>query len=66
MNVTVNGEPCTIADGATVATLMEERGLTNEGTAVAVDATVVPSATWAEHTLHEGATIDILTAVQGG
>lgn len=66
MKVTVNGEECTIADGTTVADLMAERGLTSEGTAVAVDAAVVPSSTWADHVLAEGAHVDILTAVQGG
>lgn len=66
MKLTVNGEECTLAAGTTVADLMKERGLTSEGTAVAVDAAVVPAATWAEHVLTEGAHVDILTAVQGG
>ena len=66
MIITVNGETTTIADNATVADLMAERQLTSAGTAVAVDAAVVPASQWATNTLAEGAEVDILTAVQGG
>lgn len=66
MTITVNGETTTIADNATVADLMAERQLTSAGTAVAVDAAVVPASQWATTTLAEGAEVDILTAVQGG
>ena len=45
---------------------MAERQLTSAGTAVAVDAAVVPASQWATTTLAEGAEVDILTAVQGG
>ena len=66
MIITVNGETTTIADNATVADLMAERQLTSAGTAIAVDAAVVPASRWATSTLAEGAEVDILTAVQGG
>ena len=45
MTITVNGDTVTIADNATVADLMAERHLTSAGTAVAVNAAVVPAST---------------------
>ena len=66
MTITVNGDTVTIADNATVADLMAERHLTSAGTAVAVNAAVVPASTWSPTTLAPGAEVDILTAVQGG
>ena len=64
--ITVNGEPTTIATGTTIADIMAARHLTSEGTAVAVDAAVVPASAWAQTVLADGAEVDILTAVQGG
>ncbi len=66
MIVTVNGEERALAEGATVRTLVEELGLPDEGVAVAVDGTVVPSSGWGGAPLGAGAEVDVLTAVQGG
>ena len=52
MTITVNGDTVTIADNATVADLMAERHLTSAGTAVAVNAAVVPASTWSLSLIH--------------
>lgn len=65
MNVVVNGESRTVPEGCTAAQLVEEFAVSARGVAVAVDASVLPRTEW--HTpLSEGATIEVLTAVQGG
>lgn len=67
MNITVNDE--VVETRATdVEKLVEERlgKVPQSGTAVAVDARVVARSAWASTQLHEGAVVDILTAVQGG
>jgi sulfur carrier protein len=69
MRVTLNGEARELADGATVADLVERWVLAGErrrGIAVAVDAEVVPRSAWEETRLTEGQTVELLTAMQGG
>lgn len=68
MIVHVNGEALRVADGATVAAILErvDLGRPRRGIAVAVDAEVVPRADWDRHPLAEGARIELLTAIQGG
>ncbi|KKO80290.1 MULTISPECIES: sulfur carrier protein ThiS [Corynebacterium] len=60
-----NGQPYdTAAD--TVAQLLEEKGIDADGTAVALSEQVVPRSQWESTPLTEGATVEVLTAVQGG
>lgn len=68
MNVTVNGAPTELADGATVQAAVEalELPAAGRGVAVAVDAEVVPRGQWGAHELQEGARVEILRAIQGG
>jgi sulfur carrier protein len=66
MNLTVNGESRTLADGATVTDLVEAVAKSPKGIAVAVDGVVVPRATWAAVPLRDGQTVELLVAVQGG
>jgi sulfur carrier protein len=69
MNVVLNGEPTTLADGSTVKSALEALdlpGATTRGVAVAVDAEVVPRGQWDQTQLHEGARVEILRAIQGG
>jgi sulfur carrier protein len=66
MNVYVNGDLREVAGSATVADLVGAPGERNRGLAVAVDGTVVPRVEHATTPLHEGARIEIVTAVQGG
>jgi sulfur carrier protein len=66
--VHVNGDSRELADGATVATLVQasDANPARRGVAVAVDAEVVPRGQWERRELHDGARVEILTAVQGG
>jgi sulfur carrier protein len=69
MRVVLNGEMRELADGATVADLVERSGLADErrrGIAVAVDAEVVPRSAWEATELSEGQAVELLTAIQGG
>jgi sulfur carrier protein len=66
--VEVNGEATELADGATVAEVVERvrPGHTGRGVAVAIDAEVVPRAEWGRRRVGDGDRIEVLTAVQGG
>ncbi len=66
MKVTVNGEPEDWADGVSLAHLVAHRMRSDKGVAAAVDGAVAPRSTWDTLTLHDGQTIELLTAVQGG
>jgi sulfur carrier protein len=64
MTITLNGEPHPLGGPTTVADLLADR--TREGTAVAVNGSVVPRARHAELALADGDAVEIVTAVQGG
>lgn len=66
MQITVNGETRSLAEGLDVAGLVAELGLTPDGIAVAVDHAVVARGRWQGRTLDDGAQVDIVTAMQGG
>lgn len=66
ITVLVNGESRAVPAGQLLAELIATRTTSGAGVAVAVNGEVVPRAAWPEHVLHDGATIEILTAVQGG
>jgi sulfur carrier protein len=66
MTVTVNGQRWELPSSATLADVLERLGAPSLGVAVAVDGAVVPRASWPGTALHEGALVDVVTAVQGG
>jgi sulfur carrier protein len=66
ISVRINDELTVLDPGITVAGLIAERYADRRWLAVAVDGEVVPRSRWAERWLHEGAAVEILTAVQGG
>jgi sulfur carrier protein len=66
MRVSVNGQPCDLADGTTVDALVRERGGRERGIAVAVDGEVVPQALWSRTVLGAGQEVELLAALQGG
>jgi sulfur carrier protein len=68
MKVVLNGESTELPGGTTVQAALESLDLpgAGRGVAVAVDAEVVPRGAWAQTTLHEGARVEILRAIQGG
>lgn len=78
MNITLNGEPTDVQDGATVLDIvadllnkpMNTDGTAADGTklgiAVALSDTVIARSLWASTTPVDGDTLEIITAVQGG
>ncbi len=66
MRIRVNGESRSFDDGTTVAEVITALGAPKSGVAVAVDGEVVPRADWPLLRLTQGATVEVLTAVQGG
>jgi sulfur carrier protein len=68
MKVVLNGETAELEAGATVRTALDSLDLpaAGRGVAVAVNAEVVPRGQWDATTLHEGARVEILRAIQGG
>jgi sulfur carrier protein len=66
VTLTVNGEPVELAAGETVAQLVERLRVAEAGVAVAVDGAVVPRHAWPEFPLHNGAVVEVLSAVPGG
>lgn len=64
--VTVNGEPCDVRAGSTVADLVAAWCPSPRGVAVAVGGTVVPRSTWATTGVDPGAEVEIVTAAAGG
>jgi sulfur carrier protein len=64
--VTVNGVDHDFPGGTTVSGLLEALGVPAAGVAVAVDGSVVPRAEHATTVVPDEATVEVLTAVQGG
>jgi sulfur carrier protein len=63
--VTVNGSQESL-EAATVAELVEARGLNAAGVAVAINGRVIPRIAWPTTPLAEDDTIEIVRAMQGG
>ena len=65
MRLTVNDEDLEVADGTTVAALLERLGVGPKGIAVAVNWSVLPRSEWTS-ALPADARVEVVTAVQGG
>ena len=67
IDVLVNGDRRTIPQASTVRNLLETLGVADrEGTAVAVNMTVVPRQAHADTVLQDGDSVEIVQAVGGG
>jgi len=66
MTLTVNGDPHTIDDGATVERLLDALGLGGRPCAVEVNRSLVPKRDHAGHTLADNDTVEVVTLVGGG
>lgn len=66
--IVLNGERVELPAGASLLTALERIGIgeQSKGVAVAVDGEVVPRTHWEAYTLHDGARVEALTAMQGG
>lgn len=66
MRVWLNGVEREVAEGATVAELVEATAAPSSGVAVAVEGAVLPRARWGSTVVAAGSSVEVLTAVQGG
>jgi sulfur carrier protein len=66
IEVRVNGTDRELADASTVADLLAALCIQPAGVAVAVNGVVVPRAEHDRTVLPDGASVEVLTAVQGG
>ena len=66
MMVHVNGEPKQLADGATVASLIESLALGGTRVAVEVNKELVVRKAWETHVLKDGDRVEVVTFVGGG
>ncbi len=66
MRIQLNGEPCEVADGTTVATLVAGLGLDRRTIAVERNREIVPRSEHAQTPLAEGDRVEIVTMVGGG
>ncbi|MEN6495544.1 MAG: sulfur carrier protein ThiS [Thermoguttaceae bacterium] len=66
MNIIVNGQTRQVADGLTVAELLDELKLATRYVAVEVNLEVVPRQAHAQRQLADGDRLEIVTLVGGG
>jgi sulfur carrier protein len=68
MSVTINGDLRELPEGATIASLIDslQNAPEGRGVAVALEGEVVPRTRWPSTELREGASVEIVAAVQGG
>jgi len=66
MDVTVNGTPAQLADGATVADLVAARSGGHGRVAVARNGDVVPRSSWTATPLAPGDVVEVLAPTAGG
>lgn len=66
MQIITNGQPRRVADGMTVAQLLDELQLSAKPVAVEVNRQLVPRQRHAGHRLAEGDRLEIVTLVGGG
>lgn len=66
MIVFVNEKQQEIVENTSLAFLINEMNIPPQGTAIAVNDTVIPYRKWSEYVLSEGDTITVIRATQGG
>jgi sulfur carrier protein len=66
VEISINGQPRRVDEGATVAQLLDDLGLSTKYVAVEVNLELVPRARHAEHRLADGDRLEIVTLVGGG
>ena len=66
MTIEVNGKPREIANGTSVASLLDELGVKQPHVAVELNLEVVPRAEHAATALQEGDRLEVVTLVGGG
>ncbi len=64
--IILNGAPHQMAQGATLADLVEALSLSNQALALAVNRHVVPRQQWRERGVQPGDRIEVVRAIGGG
>jgi len=66
LNIILNGEPRNARPGSTVAELLAAMEIAARHVAVEVNLEIVPRSRHAEHCLHDGDRVEVVTLVGGG
>ncbi|MBD9483575.1 sulfur carrier protein ThiS [Pseudomonas sp. PDM14] len=66
MHIQLNGEPCELPDGTTVADLLERLQLTGRRVAVERNLDIVPRSQHGATVLHDGDQLEVVHAIGGG
>ncbi len=66
MQITLNGQPAELADGATVGDLVDRLDLAGKRFAVEVNGEIVPRSEHAHHGVSDGDRVEIVHAIGGG
>ncbi len=66
MQALINGKPATLADGITVAALVQELGLAGQRIAVELNGDILPRSRHAETHITDGDRLEIVHAIGGG
>lgn len=66
MQIVLNGTPTAIADGSTIASVVEALRLGGQRIAVERNGDIVPRSRYADQVLSEGDRLEIVVAVGGG
>lgn len=66
MNIELNGEPQTCAEGLTLAALIEQLALTGKRIAVEVNLEIISRSQFEQFRLAEGDRVEIVHAIGGG
>ncbi len=66
MRIQLNGQPHELPDGTTLATLVDDLGLTGKRYAVEIDGELVPRSEHPRRVLQEGERVEVVQAIGGG
>lgn len=66
MKITLNDELFECSEAMTVETLLNQINRFQPGTALAINQTIIPHATWSQHQVQDGDDILLFQAIAGG
>lgn len=66
MNITLNGQPTSLASHLRVDQLIRELGLEGKRLAVEINRDIIPRSSFAQHEIKDGDRIEIVQAIGGG
>ena len=67
MRVWVNDKPVELGrEKTTLTQMVNEKGITTDGCAIAINGTILPRSKWGDTTLNEGDQVSLFQAIAGG